>query len=609
MSSLTSLELCAGGGGQALGLEQAGFRHLALAEIDKHAQETLRTNRPEWHVPEDGDIIPFDGTAFRGVDLLAAGIPCPPFSKAGKQLGQEDERDLFPSIVRLVDECRPRAVMIENVRGLLDAVFEDYRNHISSQLKALGYTPDWQLLNASDFGVSQLRPRVVFVAVENRMSEYFEWPEPIKAKPPTVGELLYDQIAARGWQGAKQWRERANDIAPTIVGGSLKHGGPDLGPTRARRAWQSLGVDGIGIADEPPPPDFVGDAAFNCTHGRTTARISRRLGVLWTENECIPAGWQCLPAASRASGCGKTHRVPIRQATPPFSGCLMTESLIAEARRAFHMALLERVLRLSDEGVPSNADKGSPPSINLAKGILDRIEGEVTVGSRLAGQMAGANFERICAEYVKLTFQQLTHLRPGTWEVSRDMTGGRLAIAQFDQYEHLAALDAIAKSNPDVAAALGSDYLIKPDVIIARSPEPDEVINAQSSIADADTGRLTSLREINNQHPILHASISCKWTIRSDRAQNARSEGLNLVRNRKGRLPHIVVIIGEPSPGRIASIALGTGDIDCVYHFALPELIEAARELGYDDASEMIETMVSGKRLRDISDLPFDLVV
>lgn len=257
MTGLTSLELCAGGGGQALGLERAGFHHVALVEIDKHCCNTLRNNRPQWNVIE-GDIAEFDGRNYRGIDLLAGGLPCPPFSVAGRQLGEADERNLFPEAIRLVDEIRPKAVMIENVRGLLDAVFEDYRNHISEQLKKLGYEVGWRLLNASDFGVPQLRPRVIFVAIQKHLADEFNWPTPYKKKPPTVGETLYEIMASRGWKGAKKWAEQANDIAPTIVGGSKKHGGPDIGPVRARRAWAALGVDGSGIADEPPAPDFVG---------------------------------------------------------------------------------------------------------------------------------------------------------------------------------------------------------------------------------------------------------------------------------------------------------------------------------------------------------------
>jgi DNA (cytosine-5)-methyltransferase 1 len=257
-SSLTTLELCAGAGGQALGLEQAGIHHAGLIEIDGHACATLRLNRPKWNVMQQ-DLNTFtDASAFKGVDIVSGGLPCPPFSKAGKQLGENDERNLFPIAIDIVDQVRPRAVMIENVRGILDAVFEDYRKFIAGRLKKLGYTTDWRLLNASDYGVPQLRPRVVFIAVQSHYADHFDWPEPGLITPQTVGESLYDLIAANGWKGARAWKKHANEIAPTIVGGSRKHGGPDLGPTRAKRAWATLGVDGMGIVTDAPAKDFVG---------------------------------------------------------------------------------------------------------------------------------------------------------------------------------------------------------------------------------------------------------------------------------------------------------------------------------------------------------------
>ncbi len=269
MSQFTSLEMCAGAGGQGLGLEMAGFDHSALVELEPTACATLRLNRRAWNVIE-GDLRLFNGTPYKGIDLVAGGVPCPPFSKAGKQLGARDERDLFPEAIRLVDECRPQAVMLENVRGLLDAVFGDYRDKVEKQLKKLGYVPGWRLLNASDYGVSQLRPRVVFVGIRKDLAAGFSWPEPLKIEPPTVGELLHDLMKANGWRGADRWREQASTIAPTLVGGSKKHGGPDLGPTRAKRAWAAIGVDGMGLWDEAPPRDFVGMPRLT---SRMTARI------------------------------------------------------------------------------------------------------------------------------------------------------------------------------------------------------------------------------------------------------------------------------------------------------------------------------------------------
>lgn len=254
---LTCVEICAGAGGQALGLAQAGFKHLALVEIEPPYCSVLKDNRPKWKVI-CGDVSEFSGSGYQNVDLLAGGVPCPPFSKAGHQLGAQDERDMFPQALRLVEEMRPRAVMLENVRGFLDPVFDDYRSAIVGKMCSLGYTVYIDLLKASDFGVSQLRPRTVLVGISTDIENRFEFPEPRKRGPKHVGTLLKDLMAENGWEGAEEWARGARGIAPTLVGGSKKHGGPDLGPTRAKRAWAALGVDGKGVADSAPLPGFEG---------------------------------------------------------------------------------------------------------------------------------------------------------------------------------------------------------------------------------------------------------------------------------------------------------------------------------------------------------------
>ena len=253
-----SIEICAGAGGQALGLEMAGFSHAALVEYERDYCECLKRNRPGWNVV-CRDVRDFDGRPYRGeVDLLAGGVPCPPFSVAGKQLGEDDERDLFPEMLRLVDEIAPRAVMIENVRGLLDPKFDPYREVILGRLGGLGYHTHIQLLQSSDYGVPQLRPRVVIVGIRKDLRDTFVFPPGSPGASPSVGETLYDLMSANGWREAARWKERADRIAPTLVGGSKRHGGPDLGPTRAKRAWAEMGIDGKGIANEPPSPDFEG---------------------------------------------------------------------------------------------------------------------------------------------------------------------------------------------------------------------------------------------------------------------------------------------------------------------------------------------------------------
>lgn len=265
---MKTIEMCAGAGGQALGLHNAGFEHLALIEIDAHACNTLRHNNAtlglEWGEVIEGDLKEFAelraGTYAGQVTLVAGGVPCPPFSKAGKQLGREDERDLFPTALEIVRQVQPRAVLLENVAGLMEDQFAEYRSWIQGQLKDMGYLSDWRLLNASDFGVPQLRPRFILVALQEPIFEHFEWPQPQQTNPPTVGEALHDLMAANGWGGAEKWREHANTIAPTLVGGSKKHGGPDLGPARAKAAWKKLGVNGHRVADdfELPRKGFKG---------------------------------------------------------------------------------------------------------------------------------------------------------------------------------------------------------------------------------------------------------------------------------------------------------------------------------------------------------------
>ncbi|GHF44482.1 DNA (cytosine-5)-methyltransferase 1 [Amycolatopsis bartoniae] len=266
MTTFDVVEICAGAGGQALGLDKAGFEHALAVELDENACNTLRANRSGWKIAE-GDVAdpsvwrPHD---YQGVSLLAGGVPCPPFSIAGKQLGANDERDLFAWAVEQVAVVQPDALLLENVRGLSMPRFAGYRQHVLDRLVQLGYIAEWRLLQASDFGVPQLRPRFILVALKPDYAPYFHWPEPSKA-PLTVGETLVDLMASGEWPGAQAWAKKANKIAPTIVGGSKKHGGADLGPTRAKRAWAEMGVDALGLADAPPTPGHPVDFAPKLT--------------------------------------------------------------------------------------------------------------------------------------------------------------------------------------------------------------------------------------------------------------------------------------------------------------------------------------------------------
>ncbi len=299
---LTCVEICAGAGGQALGLAMAGFVHVALVEYEQEYCNVLKANRPEWNVI-CADVHEFDGHPYEGVDLLAGGVPCPPFSVAGKQLGQDDERDLFPEAIRLIREIRPRAVMLENVRGFLDSDFDEYREHIFSEIKKLGYVTHIKLLNASDYGVPQLRPRVVIIGIRKDQRGAFEYPEKMPENAPSVGSTLCDLMEKNGWKHAKQWAKDADKIAPTLVGGSKKHGGPDLGPTRAKKAWAELGVDGRGIANDAPDVGFEGMP-------RLTSRMMARIQGFpdtWTFGEkktaaCRMIGNAFPPPVAKAVG-------------------------------------------------------------------------------------------------------------------------------------------------------------------------------------------------------------------------------------------------------------------------------------------------------------------
>lgn len=280
---------------------------------------------------------------------------------------------------------------------------------------------------------------------------------------------------------------------------------------------------------------------------------------------------------------------------------------MTQARKIFHKRLLEQVLTVSDEGTASNADKSSTLSKQLAGDVARQLESET--GEKLAGQTSGNEFEQIVAEFTEMTFSHLTHLRPGVFKVAKVSSRAGLRIAEFEQYRHLVALKEAADNDANLAVALGRDYTVAPDVVIYRELLTDDEINANEQLVDDSTALMTSLRKKNGGAPLLIASISVKWTIRSDRAQNSRAEALTLIRNRKGHLPHVVVVTAEPLPSRLASLALGTGDIDCVYHFALYELQRAVEASGNEEAISLMKIMVEGKRLKDISDLPLDLAV
>jgi DNA (cytosine-5)-methyltransferase 1 len=284
----TVVEVCAGAGGQSLGLHKAGFEHSLAIEIDPTAASTLTANLgAPVAVGDVANPEVWDPRDHAGVTLFAGGVPCPPFSIAGKQLGSSDERDLFAWAIEQVGVIQPRAVMLENVRGLSSPRFAGYRQHVIDRLDKHGYVGEWKLLHASDFGVPQLRPRFVLVALRPEDHAYFRFPEPNELARTTVGDALHDLMAARGWAGAVEWRALANDVGPTLVGGSKKHGGADLGPTRAKEGWAKLHVDGRGIADAAPDPDAPSPAEW---HPRLTIEMAARVQGWKPDDEWVFSG-------------------------------------------------------------------------------------------------------------------------------------------------------------------------------------------------------------------------------------------------------------------------------------------------------------------------------
>lgn len=289
----------------------------------------------------------------------------------------------------------------------------------------------------------------------------------------------------------------------------------------------------------------------------------------------------------------------------------MNDVLILEARNVYHKALIDNgVLSVSVDGVASNADGSNVPSKAIAKYIAEKLG--APVGVKVKGQTAGTLFEQITMKFIADTFPHLQHLRPGNWTILNLGNQSAIKTWDFSQYEHLDYLSRLINENKQLSTMLGNDYMVAPDVVVYRDLYDDSQINQGCVFINEDICKMADIRKSNGGKPILHASVSAKWTMRSDRAQNSRTEALNLIRNRKGHLPHIVVVTGEPLPSRLASLALGTGDLDCVYHFALYELLEAVREYGAsgrEDIIETLENLIAGKRLKDISDLPLDLSV
>nr|WP_246213768.1 DNA cytosine methyltransferase [Kitasatospora viridis] len=253
------MELCAGSGAQALGLERAGFHPVLLIDSKPDACSTIRSNRPQWKVL-CADVTEFDSRAeaqVLGVDLLSAGLPRVKSTAAAGRAEDTEERRVLKAAVSLVDSIRPKALLLENVPDLVDGSdFAEDRSWIEERLRLAGYQPSWKVLNAADFGVPQNRRSGFLVALAAPYHAAFSWPEPSPMPSPTVGEVLGSSMAAGGWPGAGEWARSANRIAPALVGGSDRRGGADLGPTGSKKAWAALGVNGDSLGNDVPDTEF-----------------------------------------------------------------------------------------------------------------------------------------------------------------------------------------------------------------------------------------------------------------------------------------------------------------------------------------------------------------
>ncbi|WP_009474369.1 DNA cytosine methyltransferase [Rhodococcus sp. JVH1] len=256
----TSLEICAGGGGLALGLEQAGFDPVLLLDNRPVACATLRENRPGWDVRETDllDFDPVDDQQVYDVDLLSAGLPRLKAAAAvARTRDSNTEVDLVKATIMLMHGVQPRALLVDNVPDLVTSdSYMHLRSFIEDELTHLGYACRWLVLNAADYGVPQDRKHGFLVAFKGGLVRTFDEPPAVQASHLTVGCTLHDSMASRGWHGAREWARQADRLAPTLVGGSWERGGADLGPTGSKKAWARIGVDGGTIDDEVPPVDF-----------------------------------------------------------------------------------------------------------------------------------------------------------------------------------------------------------------------------------------------------------------------------------------------------------------------------------------------------------------
>ncbi|MDT0435881.1 MULTISPECIES: DNA cytosine methyltransferase [Streptomyces] len=316
------VDVCAGAGGLASGLERAGFSPVLLLDNKEQACETLRTNRPRWKVLCEDliDFLPEDHPESLDVDLLSAGLPRVKASAAVGRADSEPELRLLTATVYLVHAIRPRALLLENLPALLDSpAYAEIRGFIEAELSHLGYRFRWFVLNAADFGVPQERMQGVLVALQEPWFDAFVPPAPTVGEHVSVGRALHRSMGARGWPEADVWASQARAVAPTLVGGSDNRGGADLGPTGTKRAWARMGVNGGALADQVPGPDY---------HWPRSDDMAHMLKITVDQ----AAELQSFPPDWRITGQKTARYRQIGHATPPPVGTALGVALATALR-------------------------------------------------------------------------------------------------------------------------------------------------------------------------------------------------------------------------------------------------------------------------------------
>ncbi|MEU9579686.1 DNA cytosine methyltransferase [Streptomyces chilikensis] len=318
MRRFTSVDVCSGAGGLALGLEQAGFDPVLALDHRKDPCATLRHNRPGWKVLEMDleEFDPVDHQECYNVDLLSAGLPRVVSPATKKRTSSDDKAlALLRATASLAYGVDSKAIVIDNVPELISRDdYEPIRDFLRVELEHLGYRLYWFVLNAVEFGAPQDRPHGFVVALKEPYAHRFEQPKPTAKRHLTAGEALLDSMASRGWPDAEAWARGASRPAPTVVGGSEERGGADVGPTGTKKIWATMGINGNAFANEVPGRYGVQESDESGHHLKKLT--VDQMAVL----QDFPKDWIITGK--------KTVRYrQIGHATPPRLGCAVGEAI------------------------------------------------------------------------------------------------------------------------------------------------------------------------------------------------------------------------------------------------------------------------------------------